>query len=48
VLRRGEQDHAGIGAAQPERDGAANAAPRTGDQCGLACEAGCHCCLLDG
>ena len=49
-LRRGarEQDHAGAGAAQPERDGAADAAPGPGDQRGLASEVSCHCGLLNG
>ena len=43
-----EQDHAGAGAAQPERDRAADAAPGTGDQRGLAGEVSCHCGLLNG
>jgi hypothetical protein len=49
-LRRGprEQDHAGAGVGQPERDGPADAAPGTGDQCGLAGEVSCHCGLLNG
>jgi hypothetical protein len=44
-LRRGarEQDHPGPGAAQPERDGAPDAAPGPGYQHGLASEVGCHC-----
>jgi hypothetical protein len=42
----GEQYHPGPGAGQPERDGPADAAPRAGDQCGLAGEVCCHCVLL--
>jgi hypothetical protein len=42
----GEQDHAGTGARQAERDGLADAAPGAGDQCGPAGEVSCHCVLL--
>jgi hypothetical protein len=38
----GEQDHAGAGVGQPERGGAADTSPGTGDQCGLASEVSCH------
>src|SRR5216683_5101798 len=44
----GEHDDAGACVGQPERDGAADAAPGTGDQCGLASEVSCHCGLPNG
>ena len=43
----GEQNDAGAGAGQPERDGAADAAPGPGDQRGLTGEVSCHCGLLN-
>ena len=49
-LRRGarEQDDVGAGVAEPERDGAADAAPGAGDQRGLTSEVSCHFGLLNG